>query len=104
MYRPSMLNLPQSTGGHYYESAGEVYHWAVIVSLEEKVVVEYTHDSHTSCAWDFSRVWPKSAKSTIHGLHDTHDMAVKDEIERLLKEYGKLKEPWKFVADAGKRP
>jgi len=26
----------------------------------------------------------------------THDMKVKDEIERLLKEYGKLKEPWVF--------
>jgi hypothetical protein len=23
-------------------------------------------------------------------------MTVKDEIERLLKEYGKLKEPWEF--------
>jgi len=28
----------------------------------------------------------------------THDMQVKDEIERLRKEYGKLKEPWVFVA------
>src|SRR5215467_649486 len=28
----------------------------------------------------------------------THDMQVRDEIERLLKDYGKLKEPWKFVA------
>jgi len=26
------------------------------------------------------------------------NMAVKDEIERLLKEYGKLEEPWEFVA------
>jgi hypothetical protein len=26
-----------------------------------------------------------------------HDMTVKDEIERLLKEYGKFKEPWVFV-------
>ena len=31
-------------------------------------------------------------------FHETHDMKVKDEIERLLKEYGKLKEPWVFVA------
>ena len=31
-------------------------------------------------------------------FHDTHDMKVKDEIERLAKEYGKLKEPWVFVA------
>ena len=30
-------------------------------------------------------------------FHETHDMAVKNEIERLLKEYGKLKEPWVFV-------
>ena len=28
----------------------------------------------------------------------THDMNVKDEIERLAKEYGKLKEPWRFVS------
>jgi thymidylate kinase len=26
----------------------------------------------------------------------THDMTVKDEIERLAREYGKLKEPWVF--------
>jgi hypothetical protein len=30
-------------------------------------------------------------------FHETHDMAVKDELERLLKEYRKLGEPWKFV-------
>jgi hypothetical protein len=28
----------------------------------------------------------------------THDMKVKEEIERLAKEYDKLKEPWPFVA------
>jgi hypothetical protein len=28
----------------------------------------------------------------------THDMNVKEEIERLAREYGKLKEPWGFVA------
>jgi hypothetical protein len=28
----------------------------------------------------------------------THDMNVKEEIERLAREYGKLKEPWVFVA------
>jgi hypothetical protein len=28
----------------------------------------------------------------------THDTKVKEEIERLLKEYGKLKEPWVFLA------
>ena len=31
-------------------------------------------------------------------FHETYDMAVKDEIERLLKEYGKLDEPCVFVA------
>jgi hypothetical protein len=31
-------------------------------------------------------------------FHETHDMAVKDEIERLARERGKLKEPWVFVA------
>jgi hypothetical protein len=31
-------------------------------------------------------------------FHETHDMAVKDELERLLKEYGKLNEPWVFVS------
>ena len=33
-------------------------------------------------------------------FHDTHDMKVKDEIERLGKEYGKLKEPWVFISKA----
>ena len=28
----------------------------------------------------------------------THDMTVKEEVERLLKEYGKLEKPWEFVA------
>ena len=36
--------------------------------------------------------------SLARKFHETHDMAVKDELERLLKEYGKLKEPWVFVA------
>ena len=31
-------------------------------------------------------------------FHQTHDMKVKDEIERLAREYGKLGEPWRFVA------
>ena len=28
----------------------------------------------------------------------THDMKVKDEIDRFAKEHGKLREPWMFVA------
>src|SRR5262245_66072420 len=35
--------------------------------------------------------------SLARKFHETHDMKVKDELERLLKAYGKLKEPWKFV-------
>jgi hypothetical protein len=31
-------------------------------------------------------------------FYETHDMKVKDEIERLAREYGKLDEPWVFVA------
>jgi len=36
------------------------------------------------------------ADALARKFHETHDMAVKDEIERLLKEYGKLGEPWSF--------
>jgi hypothetical protein len=28
----------------------------------------------------------------------THDMKLKEEIERLAREYGKLGEPWRFVS------
>jgi hypothetical protein len=38
------------------------------------------------------------ADALARKFHETHEMAVKDELERLLKEYGKLKEPWMFVA------
>ena len=31
----------------------------------------------------------------------THDIKVKEEIERLAKEYGKLGEPWRFVSSEG---
>jgi hypothetical protein len=30
-------------------------------------------------------------------FHETQDMKVKEEIERLAREYGKLKEPWVFM-------
>ena len=30
-------------------------------------------------------------------FHQTHDMKVKEEIDRLAKEYGKLEQPWVFV-------
>jgi hypothetical protein len=33
--------------------------------------------------------------------HETHDMKVKDEIDRLLKEYDKLKEPGCLYRDEG---
>ena len=38
------------------------------------------------------------ADALARKFHETHDMEVKDELERLLKEYGKLKEPWVFRA------
>ena len=40
----------------------------------------------------------KQADALARKFHETHDMAVKDELERLLKEYGKLGKPWEFVA------
>jgi hypothetical protein len=53
----------------------------------------------------FSGIWKsaadvvgRQADALARKFHETHDMTVKDEIERLLKEYGKLKEPWVFVA------
>ena len=38
----------------------------------------------------------RRADALARKFHETHDMQVKDELERLLKEYGKLKEPWSF--------
>ena len=38
------------------------------------------------------------ADALARKFHETHDMKVKDELERLLREYGKLKEPWVFVS------
>jgi hypothetical protein len=31
-------------------------------------------------------------------FHETHDLKVKEEIERLARDYGKLNKPWRFVA------
>ena len=36
------------------------------------------------------------ADALARKFHETHDMTMKDELERLLKEYGKLREPWSF--------
>ena len=36
------------------------------------------------------------ADALARKFHETHDMKVKDELVRLLKEYGKLREPWSF--------
>ena len=33
-------------------------------------------------------------------FHETHDTAVKDEIYRLAREYGKIKEPWVLTRKA----
>jgi hypothetical protein len=38
----------------------------------------------------------KQTDALARKFHETHDMAVKDELERLLKEYGELKQPWVF--------
>ena len=38
----------------------------------------------------------KQADALARKFHETHDMAVKDEIYRLAREYGKIKEPWVF--------
>ena len=36
------------------------------------------------------------ADALARKFHETDNLAVKDEIERLLKEYGKLERPWEF--------
>jgi hypothetical protein len=36
------------------------------------------------------------ADALARKFHETHDLAVKDELDRWLKEYGKLGEPWSF--------
>jgi hypothetical protein len=39
----------------------------------------------------------KQADAVARKFHQTHDMAVKDELERLLKVYRELEKPWEFV-------
>src|SRR5262249_29612403 len=38
----------------------------------------------------------KRADALARKFHETHDMDVKDELERLLNEYGELGKPWDF--------
>src|SRR5262245_24382082 len=38
------------------------------------------------------------ADALARKFHETHDMALKDELERLLGVYGELGKPWQFVA------
>jgi hypothetical protein len=40
----------------------------------------------------------KKIDALARQFHQTHDMQVKDEIERLAGDYSKLSEPWVFVA------
>jgi hypothetical protein len=40
----------------------------------------------------------KKMDALAREFHETHNMDVKDEIERLAREYGKLGGPWEFVA------
>jgi hypothetical protein len=39
----------------------------------------------------------KKMDALARQFHQTHDMKVKEEIERLAKDYGALREPWRFV-------
>lgn len=39
----------------------------------------------------------KQMDALAREFHDTHNMKVKDEIERLAKEHLKLSEPWAFT-------
>src|SRR5262245_11550488 len=39
----------------------------------------------------------KQADALARKFHETHDMKVKDELERLLKVYGELEKPWEFT-------
>src|SRR5215831_13115493 len=41
----------------------------------------------------------KQADALARKFYETHDMAVKDDLERLLKEYGKLEKPWEIKAE-----
>ena len=38
------------------------------------------------------------ADALARKFHETHDVVVRDELVPLLKDYGKLTEPWVFVA------
>ena len=42
------------------------------------------------------------ADALARKFHETHDINVKNELERLLKEYGKLKQPWVFLSKSQK--
>jgi hypothetical protein len=44
----------------------------------------------------------KKMNALARKFHETHDINVKNELERLLKEYGKLKQPWVFVSKTQK--
>ena len=44
----------------------------------------------------------KKMNALARKFHETHDITVKNELERLLKEYEKLKQPWVFVSKTQK--
>lgn len=44
----------------------------------------------------------KKMNALARKFHETRDMNVKNELERLLKEYEKLKQPWVFVSKTQK--
>jgi hypothetical protein len=49
-------------------------------------------------ATEFENSFGARMDALARKFHETHDMTVKDEIERLARERGKLKEPWEFVS------
>lgn len=44
----------------------------------------------------------KKMNALARKFHETRDIHVKNELERLLKEYEKLKQPWVFVSKTQK--
>ena len=64
------------------------------VALEgQQQVLRATFSGIRNCVRELLGV---RADALARKFHETHDLAVKDELERWLKEYGKLGEPWSF--------
>ena len=57
----------------------------------------YAHSSPVS-GKSAAELVGKQMDALARRFHETHDMAVKEKLERLLRKYEKLKQPWKFVS------